>query len=197
MLIGISGGIGSGKSVVSEILRVMGRPVYDCDSEAKRIMDTDCGIHSSLCARLHPEAVVDGRPNRALISEIVFADPESLAALNEIVHGAVFADIARWRASHSDHRVLFVESAIMRSSGLSEYIDAEWHVTAPLEVRIERVQRRSSLTREQVLARIDSQSQEDLSKCEENLSGDRFALIDNSPSAALLPQLHRLLEEYD
>ena len=79
MLTAITGGIGSGKSVVSQILRILGYPVYDCDSRARTIMDSDCGIHRSLCEQIHPQAVTGGIVDRQLISSIVFNDTEALA----------------------------------------------------------------------------------------------------------------------
>lgn len=187
-LIGISGGIGSGKSVVSEILRCMGFAVYDCDKEAKRIMDNDREIHESLCRQIHHEAVKDCKVNRALISEIVFSDSRKLQLLNEIVHRAVFRDIGRWRTTFPYDSLLFVESAILRSSGLIDYIDVEWNVEAPLDVRIARVEKRSSLSHDQIAARIKAQENE------ENIPTDKAVYyIDNSPLSALLPQIHRLL----
>lgn len=183
-LIAISGGIGAGKSVVARILSVMGYPVFDCDLAAKTIVDTDRNAQRLICRHIHPEAVVGGCADRALISEIVFNDSNALAALNRIVHAAVFDELRRWRSIHPG--VAFVESAILNSSGLYEIVDEEWRVEAPLDIRISRVMRRSSLTSQQVLQRIKAQAVE-----EEHRIPCRT--IDNSPAAALLPQINRLL----
>lgn len=185
MLVGISGGIGSGKSVVSNILRAMGYAVYDCDREAKRLMEEQLEIHRKLCEHIHPEAVVEGKINRELISNIVFCDKSALLKLNSIVHAAVFEDIERWRKSYAAGQLLFVESAILHSSGLYRLVDDEWRVEAPLNVRIERVKKRSGLSGSEIRARIKSQEQEE--------SHRGAHIIDNSPESALLPRIHKLL----
>lgn len=165
----------------------MGYPVYDCDSEAKRIMDNNSRIHLLLCENIHPDAVTDGKIDRKLISEIVFSNPVLLEKLNHIVHASVFEHLEKWKISHPG--TAFVESAILRSSGLINLVDSEWHVTAPLEVRIERVGKRSSLTREQIIARIRSQADQ------ESANSVPFYIIDNSPLKSILPQIHNLLEK--
>ena len=187
MLIGIAGGIGSGKSVVSRILYVMGYPVYDCDSRAKAIMDADPAIHRSLREQIHELAVVEGIVDRRLISEIVFSDSQALARLNSIVHSAVFRDLEHWCRAQSASK-LFVESAIFVSSGLIDRVDDVWEVTAPVELRIERVVKRNGISPEQVAARIESQRAEQLN------SFDCKHIV-NDGVAALLPQIHNLLRE--
>ncbi|MFG6384991.1 MAG: dephospho-CoA kinase [Muribaculaceae bacterium] len=186
-LIAICGGIGSGKSVVSEILRSLGYEVYDCDSRAKQIMDSDLYIHERLCAEIHPESVVDGVIDRKLISEVVFGNPEALARLNDIVHRAVKADIERWAYEHAtDNAVKFVETAIPVSSGMVSMVNDIWEVTAPYNVRIERVKKRNGMSEAQIVARMKSQEVESL----DSIPHQR---IINSPDCAILPQIHCLL----
>ena len=194
-VIAISGGIGSGKSVVSEILRCMGFGVYDCDSEARRIMDSDPSIHAALCRDIHCDVVKDGLVNRQLLSEIAFNDAAALKKLNSIVHGAVFADFARWCKVHEEkgEAVAFVESAILHSSGLVDYVDEEWSVTAPIEVRIQRVIKRSGLNESQIKARIEAQAAEENNSASSKIP---VRLIDNSPSGTLLPQIHSALPTF-
>ncbi|MDE6334847.1 MAG: dephospho-CoA kinase [Muribaculaceae bacterium] len=188
MLIAITGGIGAGKSVVSQILRTLGYPVYDCDMQARIIMDNDREIHHSLCRHIHPQAVVDGIIDRPLIASVVFNDPDALARLNNIVHGAVTDHLGTWsRACTQDGReIQFVETAIPVQSGLYRRVDAIWHVTAPVPLRIERVQRRSGLSPAQVLARIEAQQSE-------NLDNIPHQDIRNDSDTPLLPRLHHLL----
>lgn len=203
-LIAVTGGIGSGKSVVSEILRIKGFPVFDCDMEAKRLMDGDCEMHQKLCHFIHPRAVVEGRVNRPLISQLVFGDEKLLNVLNNIVHARVKDELSEWARDLEEKgcEKAFVETAIARSSGLIEIVDAEWHVTAPLETRIERVKRRSGLSDEQIQARINAQSTEYPS---EEYPGDslieiqhknkiRCFFIDNSSDKAIIPQINHLLK---
>lgn len=157
-VVAITGGIGAGKSVVSRILMCLGFPVYDCDSRARRIMERDTAIHHRLCREITPAAVdATGCLNRAAISDVVFSDPEKLAALNSIVHGSVRRDLSLWIGS-CPGPLAFVETAILYESGLDRMVDEVWEVTAPESVRVDRVCRRSSLTPAQVKARIHSQS---------------------------------------
>ena len=188
-LIGISGGIGSGKSVVSRVLSVKGYPVYDCDRNARRIMEENRGIHVLLHEHIHPDAVVDCKINRQLLSAVVFSNPTALQRLKSIVHKAVFEDLLNWKESFETSGVAFVESAILRSSGLYKYVDEEWMVTAPKDIRIRRVMERSGLTREQIENRIKSQA------CEEKTAHDLIVrTIDNSGEKSVISQLHDLLD---
>ena len=157
-LIAITGGIGSGKSVISDILRAMGHKVYDCDTRAKALMDTDESIKDDLINLISFDAVRSDRTiDRKLLSEIVFNDPDALSRLNSIVHKAVRADLRRWRDTSSD-KTVWVETAILYASRLDREVDEVWEVTAPTELRVQRVMKRNSMSREQVLARISSQS---------------------------------------
>lgn len=172
-LVAVTGGIGSGKSVVCRILRSMGHDVYDCDSRARRLMDESEEIMDAVAARVMPEAVVcddNGRrriDRKALAAE-VFSCAEKLAVLNSIVHGEVRRDIDRWvgarAAAGSNHvggeecaSVLFVESAIVIESGLHDMVDYIWHVTAPAELRLERAMRRDGATADEIKMRMRNQ----------------------------------------
>lgn len=157
-LIAITGGIGSGKSIISDILRAIGHKVYDCDTRAKALMDTDESIKNDLIDLISIDAVRNDRTiDRKLLSEIVFNDPDALSRLNSIVHKAVRADLRRWRDTSSD-KTVWVETAILYASRLDREVDEVWEVTAPTELRVQRVMKRNSMSREQVLARISSQS---------------------------------------
>lgn len=156
-IIAISGGIGSGKSMVRRILSAMGYSVYDCDSKAKWLMDTSDEIKGELRRTIHSEAVKNGEIDRRLISEIVFADKAKLQALNSIVHGAVREDILRWLAAKPQDSVIFIETAILYQSGLDKMVHQVWEVTAPEDVRIERVMKRNGISAEEVKARMRSQ----------------------------------------
>lgn len=156
-IIALTGGIGAGKSTVAHVLRAWGYLVYDCDSRAKKIMDENDDIKQRIATEIATEAIVDGRIDRSRLSKIVFADSEKLRRLNTIVHRAVRDNIRRWAASVRDRKVVFVESAILYSSGLYAEVDGELRVVAPDETRIARVIRRNGLTRSHIEARIASQ----------------------------------------
>ena len=136
----------------------MGHKVYDCDTRAKALMDTDESIKNGLIDLISIDAVRNDRTiDRKLLSEIVFNDPDALSRLNSIVHKAVRADLRRWRDTSSD-KTVWVETAILYASRLDREVDEVWEVTAPTELRVQRVMKRNSMSREQVLARISSQS---------------------------------------
>lgn len=188
-LIAITGGIGSGKSVVSRILRAYGYPVYDCDSEAKRIMDSDPTIKQQLREQISPDSVrADGSIDRPHIAKIVFADTACLAALNAIVHTAVRTHLRQWVENAPDGPV-FVETAILYESGLNEDVDTEWRVVAPDELRIARTIARSNLSRQQVVARMHAQETEPAP----DAVRPPLYTIDNNLSTPIIPQIDTLL----
>ena len=185
----LTGGIGSGKSVVSAILRIMGYRVYDCDSRARLLMDGSQEIKDSLVREFGRMAVsTDGVIDRGYVAKCVFGDDEALMRLNEIVHPAVRADLLQWMGacSAAGCGCAFVETAILRNSNLRDLIDYEWNVNAPEEVRISRVMARNSLTREAVEARIKAQASEE--------ACNGASVIVNDGIEAVLPQLVRLVD---
>ena len=135
MIIGITGGIGSGKSYLAQELAKRGFAVYDCDREAKRIIAEDKAVQAAIIKLLGEKAFIDGKYNTAYVAQRVFTEPQLLKALNTIVHPAVKADISR---QSSDVSLLVVESAILFESGLDELCDKIVVVTAPEETRIAR-----------------------------------------------------------
>ncbi len=184
--IAITGGIGSGKSVVCQIISTMGYECFDCDKEAKRIMDSSENIKQSLIQEIHPQAVVAGIINRKVIAETVFSDNEKLQALNKIVHSAVRDEIS-CRFEHSNSEKFFVETAILYESGIDKMVDEIWLVDANLETRIKRVMKRNNMKREDVIARIKSQN-----TCQTETHPNTYT-IHNDDSDALLSQIIALL----
>lgn len=192
-VIGICGGIGSGKSIVSRILRLEGESVYDCDFEAKRLMDGSEEIKHRIAAEISPQAIsADGTIDRTLLAATVFSDPSARAALNAIVHKAVRDDITSLSlALGPDHR-LFVESAILAQSGLAAMCSRIWLVDAGCDsVRIKRVMDRNNCDAETVKARIEAQKEEYLMLRNWSEITD---IIDNSGDKALLPQIQKMIK---
>jgi dephospho-CoA kinase len=160
-LIGITGGIGCGKSYISRTLRLLGLEVYDCDLEAKRLMDTDPVISAELRSYFGPQIFqISGAIDRGELAKRVFANDADRLWLNSLVHGAVRQDVVRWRSEHRQCNLLFIESAILATSNLTAYCDEVWQVTAPMETRIARVEARNGWQRDQILSRIKSQETE-------------------------------------
>jgi len=181
--IGITGGIGSGKSIVSRLLEVMGVPVYLSDSEAKRLTASDPTIREELIALVGDEVYVDGALNKAFLASYMFGHPERLTAVNQIIHPKVKEDFRQWVNAHSHEPVVAIESAILIEAGFKEEVDKVVMVYAPLEIRIDRTIKRDGATKEQVLARIGSQMSDE-EKCKQ-----ADYLIANDNKTALIPQV--------
>ena len=139
MIIGITGGIGSGKSTIARELANRGYACYDCDREAKRIIAENSDVQKHITDLLGDNAFADGRYNTAYVAQRVFVEPELLQSLNAIVHPAVFADLQRFRNLHRTDEPLFVESAILFESGLNRLCDKAIVIEAPVDVRVQRV----------------------------------------------------------
>lgn len=155
-IIGLTGGIGSGKTTIANHFRSLGVPVYIADDEARIIMQSE-EVISSINETFGGTIFEDGILNRARLAEIVFGDPVKLKLLNEIVHPAVKKHFKQWLLDHEKFPLVVYEAAILFESG--NYKDFDWIITvsAPLESRIQRVIERDGVTREQVLERIKAQ----------------------------------------
>ena len=191
MFIALTGGIGAGKSVVARLLPTMGYAVFDCDIEARMLMDGDDDIKARIGAEIAADAIDDqGAIDRARLSEIVFSDAEKLASLNAVVHGAVKERLARW-CERQDKRPVFVETAILYQSGLNRMVDAEWSVEAPVEIRVARVMARNGISRRQVMARIEAQHYTPA----DGEPMPETHIIENDGITPLLPQVLGLLRQ--
>ncbi len=189
-LIAITGGIGCGKSVVSNILRALEYPVYDCDSEAKRLMNDSNYIKSEISKKISCEAIaLDGSINRPVLAKIVFNDNKLLSQLNMIVHSAVKEDIINWTKQHQTQHTLFVETAILYQSGINLFVDEVWEIQAPIDLRINRVILRNNTTAEDIQSRINSQ-QYNIEKLHDNT---KYIVNDNIKP--ILPQILNLIKE--
>lgn len=155
-VIGLTGGIGSGKSYVAEMFAKQGIPCYNCDSRAKMLNNTNNDIIDAITERYGSQSYIDGQLNRPFIAQKIFSDKTELQWMNALVHPVVRADFGQWRSLQTAKAVL-VESAILVGSGFDDVCDKIVVVDAPFELRLERVMRRDGTTREQILERIDNQ----------------------------------------
>ena len=178
MIIGITGGIGSGKSVIAKQLRQMGYEVYDTDSEAKRLIVEDAHVREQITALFGPEAYKDGVYQTAFVAQQVFADKTLLARLNAIVHPAVRQDILNRFTSppfrgESEGGLLFIECAILYTAHLDQLCDKVVVVTAPEEVRLARTIARDHSDIDKVRARMRAQNiEEDLNRADIIINND-------------------------
>ena len=162
MIIGLTGGIGSGKSVIANQLRQMGYSVYDTDSEAKRLIMEDVHVREQIEHLFGKDVYRNGVYQTAMVAQQVFANPSLLARLNAIVHPAVHQDIIQWVSKQNSPSfkkgkgvsLLFIECAILYQAGIDQFCDKVVAVTAPEQVRLERVIARDHSDKERVYARM-------------------------------------------
>ena len=184
--IAIIGGIGSGKSVVSSILRILGYGVYDCDSEAKKIMMDSVEVRTAIKNEFPLAYTNEGELDRPALAKIIFNDKSKLSKLNNIVHPAVRKDFCRW-AEKQSRDIVFVETAILFESKMDADVDEIWNVTASEEIRIERVQKRNGFSVQQIKERIAAQSSE-------IVTDKKVVEINNNGDVSLLSQVQNLVK---
>ena len=154
--VGLTGGIGSGKTTVAKLFIDLGVPVYIADTEAKRLMHTSKSIKQKLINEFGKKAYINNKLNRSFLANIVFNDKRKLNAINKIVHPSVANSFKRWQNKH-DVPYVIQENAILFESNAAQNFDYIITVTAPKLVKISRVMERDSITKEEVLARIKNQ----------------------------------------
>ena len=160
LVVGLTGGIGAGKSVVAGVLRSLGAPVYDADAAAKSLYDRDPALRDEVVATFGSQVLrANGGLDRAALADVVFSSASGLQKLNDLVHPAVRTDFARWADLRrmEGHKVVFREAAILYESGSDADCDQVWAVHAPLPLRMERVRVRSGWSDAQIQARMAQQ----------------------------------------
>lgn len=186
--VGLTGGIGSGKSTIAQLFEALGIPVFYADKEAKRLMEEDMELKKSISEAFGNEAYANGRLNRTYLAEVVFSHPEKLDKLNQLVHPVSIAAAEKWmRAQTSPYSIK--EAALLFESGSQEHLDFVIGVSAPLETRIKRTMERDRISKKQVQARMDRQLNETIKLRLCN------AVIENDGRRALLPQVLALHEQ--
>lgn len=188
-IVGLTGGIGSGKSTVATMFSDFGVPVYDSDVEAKKLMGDSQGIKRKIVTLLGEDSYRDGELDRAYISQRVFRDPRLLEGLNAIVHPAVREHFRAWAKEQRSEYVI-QEAAIIFENGTQGSYDRVILVTAPVENRIQRVIERDSVDREKVMDRIQNQW-DDAKK----MALADFVIVnsDLEKTAAQVAEIHRKL----
>ena len=181
--IGITGGIGSGKTIVCEIFKLLGVPVFQADFVAGKLINSDAVIRSELISRYGNDIYqTDRKVNREKLAGIIFNDDAELEKVNKIIHPVVRNEFMNWVKNQEAEYVIH-EAAILFESGFYKMMDAAILVTAPEEMRIDRVIRRNGLTRENVVSRIAKQWPDS-----EKRKFATFELINDNKSL-LIPQI--------
>jgi len=186
--VGITGGIGSGKTTVTRIFSLLGVPIYDADSAAKRLMNEDAALKASIAATFGPLAYTHGSLDRAWLASQVFNDPSKLAQLNAMVHPATIVDAKAWMDQQSAPYII-KEAALLFESGSHKGLDKVIGVSAPESLRIQRVIEREHTHETEVRKRIDKQmpEAEKMGRCD-------FILY-NDGKEMLIPQVNALHEK--
>lgn len=185
--LGITGGIGSGKSVVSKILLMQGIPVYNCDDEAKRLTVESEQIRSALKALLGEDIYTNHQLNRTKLANYLFSSTSHVLQINGIIHPVVKEDLLHWMHLHSYSPIVGVESAILFDAGVDKMVDHVVMVDAPLEVRIARAMERDHADRQSIERRIHKQMRSELVK-----SKSGFVIV-NDNNVPVIPQVLSLI----
>ena len=181
--IGITGGIGAGKSTVAGIFKVLGVPVFDADATAKNILNTDPILREQIAAAFGSETYKNGLLDKKYLATLVFNNPDQLAKLNALVHPATIAAADKWASSFADRPYIIKEAALLFEAGTYVGLDYIIGVTAPVELRIARVMARDQVSREEVLSRMQHQldDTEKMKRCD--------FVIDNNEASLVIPEV--------
>lgn len=189
ILLGITGGIGSGKSVVTHLLQLKGIPVYDCDFRAKVLMSTSTELQKKLTALVGQEVFPQGKLDKEVLSTYLFASGEHADAVNRIVHPCVLDDFKLWIEKLGSNRFLAVESALLFEAGFDAVVDHIVMVYSSQESRIARVMHRDGLHQELVLKKIKAQMSDEKKRQQAD------SLIINDEQHSLIEQVEALILE--
>ncbi len=181
--IGITGGIGAGKSTVAGIFKVLGVPVFDADATAKNILNTDSVLREQIADTFGSETYKNGLLDKKYLATLVFNNPDQLAKLNALVHPATIAAADKWASRFADRPYIIKEAALLFEAGTYVGLDYIIGVTAPVELRIARVMARDQVSREEVLSRMQHQldDTEKMQRCD--------FVIDNNEASLVIPEV--------
>lgn len=189
--LGITGGIGSGKTIVSDLLSLHGIPVYIADTESKILTDSSPVIRRKLIDVFGEKIYNNGLLDRKLLASYIFSDKEKLQIVNHIIHPVVYKHFDEWCAIHSHKKIVALESAILFESGFDKVVDKSIMVYTPLEMRVKRVMERDNISEEKVLSRINSQMQD-----EEKVKLSDFVIVNDNKESLIL-QVREMLQQLD
>ena len=179
--VGVTGGIGSGKSLICQVFSHLGVPVYNADEAAKNLMDRDPEIRKDMTGVFGSTIYKDGKLNRSKLSGLIFDNPKLLADVNRIVHPRVGHNFSEWCSSFINFPFIIQESAILFESNAYKLFDYVILVTAPEEIRIQRVLSRPGMTRKKILSIMKNQLPE-----KEKIVRSHFVLK-NDETTLILP----------
>lgn len=187
--IGLTGGIGSGKTTVAQIFNVLGIPVYSSDDAAKRLMNEDEDLKKKIIESFGKESYQNGELNRKYVANEAFSDPKKIKLLNSMVHPATIKDATAWMEKQNAPYVI-KEAALIFESGSDQFLDYVIGVKSPLNLRIERTMKRNNVTAEEVASRMKLQMDEveKMNRCD-------FIIV-NDEKEMLIPQVLSLHQKF-
>ncbi len=176
--VGLTGGIGSGKSTVAKIFEVLGVPVYYADTAARRLMNEDQELKKNIISHFGNESYKDNKLNRSYIASLVFNDKEKLELLNSLTHPSTIRDANQWMQQQPSPYTI-KEAALIFESGSAEHLDYVIGVYTPAPLRIQRIMQRDNISREEVLHRMNRQIDEEIKMrlCDTVLINDEQQLV--------------------
>lgn len=186
--VGVTGGIGSGKSTVCQVFHTLGIPVFYADEAAKWLMENDAALVHNITALFGSEAYTNGKLNRPFIAAVAFREPEKLQQLNAITHPATIQYARDWMAQQTTAYAI-KEAAIFFESGSNKDVDVMIGVYAPSDLRMQRAMQRDGATREKIEARMAQQMNE-----EEKMKLCDYVIV-NDNIQAIIPQVLSLHEK--
>jgi dephospho-CoA kinase len=186
--LGVTGGIGSGKTTVCRVFTVLGIPVFMADDVAKELMNHDLSLREGINDVAGKDLYKKGYLDRKELAQLIFTNQALLEQVNSLVHPRVFESFNTW-VKESDSPYLIMEAAILFESQAYKLVDRVVSITAPIEERISRVMGRSELTREQVLERVNSQMDD------EERNERSYYVINNSDSELIIPEILKIHED--
>ena len=186
-IIGLTGGIGSGKSTISRLLNIMGIPVYVADTESKRLTESSFDIRKKLTEKFGMDLYTEGKLNKTLLASLIFENEVNRNYVNSVIHPIVRIDFEQWKAQQVKSPLVIIETAILFESGFAASVDVSVTVAAAEELRIRRVELRDAWSHAAIVSRIRSQLTE-----EEKIRRSDYVIY-NDDRQALIPQVERLL----
>ena len=188
--IGVTGGIGSGKTLICRVFSTLGVPVYNADDRARSIMNEDLRVIRNLAESFGEDILRDGKPDRKALASIVFNDAGALKLINEIVHPAVQDDFITWVKKHNGSPYVIKEAAILFETGMYKELDNVILVTAPVDLRVQRVVERDNDKEENIRKRIENQWPDD------KKTAMAAIVLENDNTSPVLPVILRIHSQF-
>ncbi|GMO35995.1 MAG: dephospho-CoA kinase [Candidatus Azobacteroides pseudotrichonymphae] len=186
-ILGITGGIGSGKSVVARVFETMGIPVYNTDLASKEISNSSQTVRAQLSDKFGETIYKEGLLDRTMLALLVFSKPEYLKFVNSVIHPKVLFNFLKWKEQHTEKLFIGIETAVLFESGFDKWVDVSINIFAPIELRIQRVQKREGLDKRVILNRINNQCLD-----RERIHKADYTIV-NDNQQAVLSQIENLI----